>query len=145
MRWKCPVALFGVAATLAGCATGPIVSPFSPGPVDPRSAVAADVAEAARTPGSYPHFAAIPPVPNDVRPALAWRSAVRSELTEKQSVEAEAAATPFTLGDSEAWAQAELAKIPQGELKPVAPDEAAASEAYAAAQRARATPPPAPQ
>ncbi len=145
MRCNSPVALLGAALTLAGCATGPIISPFSPGPVDPRSAVAADVAEAARTPGSYPHFAAIPPVPNDVRPASAWRSAVRSELTEKQTVEADAAATPFTLSNSEAWAQAELARIPQGELKPVAPEGAAESEAYAAAQRARATPPPAPQ
>jgi hypothetical protein len=128
---------------VGGCATS-IVSPFSAGQVDARSTVAADVAAAAKSPGPYPEFTSVPPIPHDVRPVSAWRSAVRSELADRQRLEAEAAAVPFILSDSEAWAQVERAKIPASETKPVSPDEASESEAYAEAQRARATPPPAP-
>ena len=62
----------------------------------------------------------------------------------KRATEAEAASTPFLLANTQAWAQAEHAKIPASELQAVSPDEATESEAYAAAQRARATPPPTP-
>lgn len=137
-------AALALMVALAGCATRPIVSPFSLGPVDRRSTVAADVAHAARSPGPYPQFDTVPPVPHDVRPTSAWRSAVRSELGEKRTLEADAAAIPFVLAGTEAWAVAQRAKIPASELTPVAPGEAGQSEAYAAEQRARATPPPAP-
>jgi hypothetical protein len=122
----------------------PEVTPFSAGPVDSRSSVASEVAESAKTPGGYPHFASIPPVPKDVRPIPAWRVAVLDELAARRALEAEAVAIPFTLANTEAWAQTEHAKIPPAEAQDVSADEARESEAYAAAQRARATPPPAP-
>lgn len=128
---------------LGGCAAGG-ATPFSAGRIDQRSSVAGEVAKASETPGPYPTFSSVPPVPHDIRPASAWRSAVVGELADKRQLEAEAASIPFILKDSEAWATAERAKIPASELKPVAPGEASDSEAYAAEQRARATPPPAP-
>ncbi len=134
----------GMALVLAGCASGPVVTPFSVGPVDSRSPVAADVAEAAKAPGPYPRFSAVPPVPKDVRPAAAWKSAVIDAWSLKRATEAEAARIPFLLANTEAWAKTEHARIPQSELTAVSADEAASSEAYAAAQRARATPPPTP-
>ncbi|HEY2660449.1 MAG TPA: hypothetical protein VGI79_12055 [Caulobacteraceae bacterium] len=135
----------GIALVVSGCAAGPVVTPFSTGPVDSRSPVAADVAQASKAPGPYPRFSAIPPVPKDVRPASAWKSAVIDAWSLKRATEAEAASIPFLLANTEAWAKTEHARIPQNELKAVSPDEASESEAYAAAQRARATPPPTPQ
>ena len=134
----------GLAALVAGCGGVAEVTPFSAGPVDSRSNVASDVAEAAKSPGGYPHFATIPPVPTDVRSIPAWRVAVLDELAARRALESEAGAIPFTLANTEAWAHAEHAKIPPAETQDVSADEASESETYAAAQRARATPPPAP-
>ena len=138
------LALAGLTVLLAGCVSAPIVSPFSSGPVDSRSPVANEVAAAAKAPGPYPKFADIPSPPKDVRPASAWRAAVLTEWDEKRALEREVAALSFTLTNTEDWARTERAKIPESEMKAVEPDAAADSEAFAQAQRERATPPPAP-
>jgi hypothetical protein len=141
LRRAVPLAALALAL---GPAAAWAASPFAFGAVDPTSPVAADVKAAERAPGRYPKFSEIPPVPKDVRPATAWRAAVYDEWALKQRTEAEAAALPFALDgkDTQAWAQAELAKIPPAEMIPPAADSAARSEAYAAAARGRATPPP---
>jgi len=72
-------------------------------------------------------------------------STVSGEWGDKRQTERQAAAIPFTLANTEAWAERSRAKIPASERSQPAPSVAEQSEAYAAAQRARATPPPPPQ
>ena len=79
-------------------------NPFADAKIDPRSPVAGDVARLVRPDAPYPTFAAIPPVPKDIRP-------------------------PRQFGQAAAGPDAE-------------PGKAADTEAFAAALRKRATPPP---
>jgi hypothetical protein len=135
----------GAALATSGCAIGPAVNPFTGGAINPDSSVASEVTAASRAPGPYPRFSQVPAVPTDVRPVPAWRNAVVGEWADKRQTEREAAALPFTLGETEAWAESTRGKIPPDELSGPAPDAAGQSEAFAAAERARATPPPPPQ
>ena len=139
-------ALIGLAATLGlgGCVEVARVDPFAAGGVDPHSAVAAQVRAASDLAGAYPRFSALPPAPTDVRAPAAWRAAVADAWTLKLQTETDAARIPFTLNDSQAWADAELATIPADQAAPPAPDSEAQTEAFATAMRARATPPPPP-
>ena len=119
-------------------------NPFATGPVDSSSPVAGAVTAASSLSGGYPKFSEVPPVPTDVRPISAWRQAVIGAWALKVSTEAQAARIPFTLNNSLGWAAAERAKIPADQATPPAADNSAETEAYAAALRARATPPPPP-
>jgi len=137
-------ASLGLAALLGGCATGKR-SPFALGVVDPASPVAPEVRAASASPGPYPRFVAIPAMPKDVRTYQAWKEAVLDEMTLKRQTEAQAAAIPFTLNNSETWAANTRARV-STQLSQQAPaDERAKAEAFAAEQAARATPPPAPK
>jgi len=131
------------AAGACACASNPLAF----GKIDQTSPVAADVAAAQRAPGPYPSFSRIPPVPKDVRPVSAWRASVYDTWGLKRQTEVEAAAIPFVLteGDAEGWAAAERAKIPAAEMIAPAADASGQAEAFAAEQRARATPPPSPK
>ena len=132
------------ASALAGCSGVPHGNPFALGEVDANSSVAAQVREASQAPGPYPRLDRIPPNPTDVRPASAWKVAVTSEWTEKKQVEAEAAAIPFTLKNTDAFAQTAHSRI-QTQLATQAPADAEAqARDFAEAQRARAMPPPKP-
>lgn len=135
------------AAAVAGCAGTSRLNPMGAGGVDATSPVAADIRAAQHAPGHYPKFSQIPPIPKDVRPDTAWRDSVAATWALKRQTEAEAAAIPFTLtvGDAQAWAATELAKIPPAEMTPPQADATRQAEAFAATQRARATPPPPPQ
>lgn len=124
--------------------TLPKVNPLASGPIDPHSAVAADVRAAERAPGAYPRLSALPATPTDIRPVSAWRQAVLTELAQKAQTEREAAAIPFTLKGSDAWAAQTRARVSPGEAHGAPADAADQAEAFAAAQRARATPPPSP-
>ena len=137
--------LAGVALTLTGCAHTAAMNPFAVSGVNPDSTVAAEVNAASHMSGPYPHFSQIPALPTDVRTVPAWRTAVVTEWRDKRQTEREAAALPFTLANSEDWAQRTRLKIPPGERSQPTPTAAAQSEAFAAAVRARATPPPPPQ
>jgi len=133
-----------LAALLGGCASANN-NPFALGGVDPSSPVAADVRAASASPGPFPRFVDIPAKPKDVRTYQAWKAAVLDEVTLKRQTEAQAAAIPFTLTGTETWAANERSRV-RPELSQQAPaDERAQAEAYAAAQAARATPPPAPK
>jgi hypothetical protein len=138
------VALLALAASGASaCAANPLAF----GKIDQTSPVAADVTAAQQAPGPYPSFSQLPAVPKDVRPAGAWRAAVYDTWSLKRQTEAEATAIPFVLteGEAEGWAEAERAKIPAAEMIAPAADASGQAEAFAAAQRARATPPPSPK
>jgi hypothetical protein len=139
------LACAGAASMIAACASLPRLSDLTPRAVDPQSAAAADVIAATKTPGDYPKFSEVPPAPNDVRPVSGWRAAVLDEKALKASTEAQVAAVPFTLSDTEGFAAAERAKIPADEA--VAPTSTANedTESFAAAARARATPPSSPK
>ena len=138
------LACAGASSILAACATGSVLSNMGPAPVDARSTAAADVAAASRSPGPYPRFSKVPPAPTDVRPIEGWRSAVVDASALKRQTEVDAAAVPFTLTDTETFAATERAKIPAEQAAPPAADATQDSEAFAAAARARATPPSSP-
>jgi hypothetical protein len=127
---------------LCACVSAPKATPLARSTAP--SAVIVEANQAANAPGVYPRFSAIPPPPTDVRPDAAWRSAVATEWTLKKTTEAEAAQIPFTLSDSEAWAERQQALIPPSETTPPATGSAAETQAYADSLRARATPPPPP-
>jgi hypothetical protein len=134
-----------MATSLGGCANAPALNPLAVGGVNPDSTVQAEVVAAMNAPGTAPHFSQVPIVPSDVRPVPAWRAAVVSEWSQKRRTEKEAAAIPFTLANVEEWAQRTRAKIPAGQTTPPSAQDAAQIEAFAASERARATPPPPPQ
>jgi hypothetical protein len=139
--------VLAAATAMAGCVHMPNANPLAAGGINPDSTVAAEVAAVSHAPGSYPRFAEIPSLPTDVRPVPAWRTAVITEWGQKRKTEHEAAALPFTLNNTstEAWAEKTRRRIPQSETMQPAPDATQQSEAFAAAERARATPPSPPQ
>jgi len=139
------VAAASACACLAACAGAPRLAAFGPGGVDPNSRIAAEVTAAGRAPGPYPRFSRVPSLPTDLRPAADWRPAVVEVWTSKRLLDAQVAALTFTLGDSEAWARAERAKIKAADAAPPPVNAQADAEAFAAVERARATPPPAPK
>jgi len=129
---------------LSGCAGAPNEKMFAMGGVDSNSAVAAEVVAASQSPGPYPKLNKIPSTPTDVRSAAAWKTAVVAEWTAKKQLEAQAAAIPFTLNNTEQFAAGSHARI-SPELAVQAPADAEAqAQAFADAEHARATPPPKP-
>jgi hypothetical protein len=130
--------------SLGGCGTLAKNNYFLPGGINQQSAVAAQVKAAQQSPGPYPKFSQIPAIPKDVRPVSAWHATVTGALAEKQQVDAAAAAYPYSLHDTQAFADAQRARIPAAETAPPSADASSASDAYAASQRARATTPPPP-
>lgn len=142
--------VWAIAALACACGLGACVDVgkynyFATTPVDPTSPVAAQVRAALAAPGPYPKFSEIPPAPMDVRPVSAWRQAAEGVIDQRKTADAEAAAYPFSLRDSEAWAAEQRAKIPADEQTAPSADASKSSEAYAKKERARATPPSAPQ
>ena len=131
---------------LGGCANAPAIkNPLAVGGVDPDSSVHAEVEAAMHAPGAMPHFSQVPVTPTDIRSIPAWRAAVVDEWAVKRKTEKEAAAIPFTLANTEEWAERTRAKIPASQAVPPTADAAAQIEAFAATERSRATPPPPPQ
>ena len=113
--------------------------------IDGPSAVARDVAYAARHPGPYPRFIDIPNIPTDIRPASAWRQAVVDLQGQKAALDREAADLPPPLTDTESFAAnaREEAKAPNAEAPSA--DASDQTKAYAKTLRERATPPPTPK
>jgi hypothetical protein len=127
---------------LGGCANIPGDRTFAFGGVDPASPLAGEVAEASRSPGRYPKLNQIPPLPTDVRPVSAWKAAVVSEWARKDQLEASTAAIPFTLSHTDEYASSARSRISSVMALQAPADAEARTEAFAAAERARATPPP---
>ena len=139
------VACAGLCGLLGACVSMPTVSALTPGGVDPHSSVAAEVAAAIQAPGPYPKFSQIPTMPTDLRPDTEWRQDVVGVWSAKRQLDAEAKALKFTLTNSEGWAVAERAKINPADAAPPPMDVTLDAETFAAAERARATPPPLPK
>ena len=140
------VAKYSIAAAAlslcgAGFAAPAAAQPkLSPPPLHPNPATERAIAEASKD-APYPTFAQIPPLPTDVRSVAAWKASVTSLKAEGAELAEAAAAEPWTLGDTEGWAEQERAAA-----APPPPVTTASSpadtEAFAAAMRARAIPPP---
>jgi hypothetical protein len=134
-------AIFASAATLAAMGGAVAVHAAASTPAVTPSPVTTEAIREARKPAAWPSFASVPPAPTDVRSLRAWRSSVLTTRAEGTELAREAAAEPWTLHDSAAWADEERdATVPPPQITTASSE--ADTEAYAAALRARATPPP---
>ena len=130
------VALIG-----AGFAAPAVAQPtLSPPPVHPNPVTEHAIADASQD-APYPTFAQIPPLPTDVRPMGAWKASVLNVKAEGAQLAEAAAAEPWTLGDTDGWAAQERADAAAPPPITQASSQAD-TEAFAAAMRARAMPPP---
>lgn len=104
------------------------------------SPVAEQVLRASREPGPYPKWTDIPAMPRDARPPSAWAGAVRAVKADASQLQAENAANPPTLFNTEAWAaeQARAAQAPP-------PLTTTTTEEFLANTRKAAAPPPPPR
>jgi hypothetical protein len=125
----------------AACASPPKFGPFGMGGVDPNSPVAAEVTQAEHTPGGYPKLSATPAIPTDIRPVTAWREAVLAVKADRVATDRQAAAIPFTLNNTQTWAAQTRGRVDPGEAHGAPAQTQAQAEAFAAQERARATPP----
>jgi len=131
---------------LCACMSLPdVVEPYAGAPVDPNSPAAAQVQAAAAAATEYPTFAAIPQVPVDLRSNDAWRLLLRGTEHDRETLLAETAPSTFSLNDTAAFAQQTRALIDYDPADVPTAADAAATEAWARAMRARATPPPRPR
>jgi hypothetical protein len=133
LGWK----LLGAAGgcLLLGACVG---NPFEDAKVDPRSPIAGEVAKTVRPDAPYPSFAAIPAVPKDVRPRRQYGQAATQIDTAAAQLERATAPGTWTLERTDSFtAAAQAAAGPQLDAP-----QPADTEAYAAALRKRATPPP---
>ena len=134
--------LASLAAVAPSCALPAKISGLGSATVDPNSPVAKDVLYASQHPGPYPRFRDIPEVPTDIRPASEWRVAVADLKRRKVALDAEAAALPPALTDTEAYAAQHRAKVGAQPSEVPPPDAEQQTRAYAQSLRERATPPP---
>ena len=127
------------AATLAAvAASGALAAPKTLPTQAPETTAA--IAEA-RAQAPYPTLGSVPPKPTDVRSVKAWKSAVLASEALRDDQIRMAAVEPWTLHDTEGWAEQERdAAAPPRPITTASSE--ADTEAYAAALRARATPPP---
>jgi hypothetical protein len=125
------------ALALASLMAGQVMAEPTPQP-SPSPAVSA-IAEGEK-PTTRPTFAQVPPAPSDVRPFVAWRSAIADIRLVGVKTAAEANAGPWTLSGTEGWAgQA------RDEANPPAPMTTPAqgdTDAFVREMLRRATPPP---
>jgi hypothetical protein len=128
-------------ASLGGCDTLAKNNYYLPGGINQQSAVAAQVKAAQQAPGPTPKFSQIQAVPKDVRPLSAWRATVTDALAKKHELDAANAGYPYSLQDTQGFADTQHARIPPAESTPSA-DASSATDAYAASVRARAKKPP---
>jgi hypothetical protein len=128
-------------AALLAADLAPAWAPAAPSSASAEGqAITAGAIAEAEKPGPLPTFASIPPAPTDVRPFEGWRSAILDLQRSGARVAAEASAEPWTLSDTEGWAERERSEA--SPPPPITTPSEGDTEAFVAAMRARATPPP---
>lgn len=127
----------GACALLSGC----VGNPLADAQVDPASPVASEVARAARTNRAYPTFASIPNPPNDVRPARQYGRDAQAIEQARQDLEQKTAPETWSLTGTDDFA----AQARREAGQEAAPTPSGDTDAFAAAQRKRAIPPPPPK
>lgn len=125
------------AATLSGC----IADPFNQ-PTDPNAPGAAQISQAAATPGGYPHWSNFPAKPTNVPTPAMWNSQAKAMDATQAELLHEAAGLQWTLDNTDAWAAQQRALIDPAFAVPAPPNSEADTEAFAAKARALAVPPP---
>jgi hypothetical protein len=105
--------------------------------MDARSPIAAEAAQLAHTSRPAPKFTDIPKKPTDVRPAPQYGVAASRVETARADLEAQTAPGTWSLTASEGFAAQARRETP--DAGPVTPGD---TQAFAAAARKRATPPP---
>lgn len=131
-RDSLPLLALAAAAALSGCALR-----GADRTMDARSPVAAEAEQLAKTDRPAPKFTDIPPVPDDVRPPRQWGVAAARVETARADLEAQTAPSTWSLTASETFAAQARRETP--DAAPASPKD---TEAFAAAARKRATPPP---
>jgi hypothetical protein len=140
-RWTVLGARLAGSAALCALLAGCVGNPFADAKVDPRSPIAKEVATSVKPDAPYPTFAAVPGRPKDVRPVRQYGVAANQIVKAADQLAAETSDEKFTLQNTETFAaEAQAAAGPAAE--PTQADKAAETEAFAAALRKRATPPP---
>ena len=139
--WRA-LAVFGAAASLAGCSLPSQVAGLHSAAVDPSSPVYKDVMYAAQHPGPYPKFSDIPKIPTDVRSSSEFAVAVAGVREDKASLEQGIAALPPAPNDTEAFAASARGAAQAPTAEAPSADTSGQTQAYAQSLRARATPPP---
>jgi hypothetical protein len=122
--------------TAGGALAEPPAQPTLPQSASPALAAIKQGEQPARR----PTFAEIPPAPTDLRPFEAWRSAIVDIQHVGVSTAAEANAGPWTLSDTQGWAEHAIAQA-----NPPAPMTTPAqgdTDAFVREMLRRATPPP---
>lgn len=130
---------------VSGCMSLPAVEPYGEAPIDARSPAAAAIADEAAQANLWPSFASIPQHPDDVRSPAEWSGAVAATEADRQQLMAETAPATFSLSGTEAFAQAVRTRVGFDPADVPTAADTAEAEAWAAAMRARATPPPRPR
>ncbi len=111
---------------------------FPPPPVDLTSPIAEDVKAASAANGAYPRFADIPPTaPTDIRPASAWTRNIYDTLRLRREQDALAALYPETDHNTEAFAAAERSKATPPPSPEIARAAATAESAKIVRERAK--------
>jgi hypothetical protein len=123
---------------LAGCLAH---DPFAM-PADPQSAAAQQVNEAAAQDRPFPRWADFPAAPRDVPTAEDFRMRVVETEEAQRILAAQASQLQWELDNTESWAEATRSLVDAGLAEPAPADAAQLTEAWAAAARAKAVPPP---
>jgi hypothetical protein len=135
--WVLAIALLCAAGGLSGC----ISDPFNQ-PTDKSAPGAALISQVAATPGPYPRWSKFPPVPRNV-PTPAEFAAQAGEINQDRTqLLASANSIEWTLSGTEAWANDQRSLVSPTMAVPAPTDATAQAEAFAAAARKMATPPP---
>jgi hypothetical protein len=122
-----------LACSLGACVDVPSYV-FAPPRIDPASPIIKDMQAASDAKRPYPKFADIPPgPPTDIRPVSAWSRNIYDTLQLRRQQQALEALYPQTLSGTEAWADAQKARATAPP-----PPASNATEDYAKAQRDRA-------
>lgn len=101
-----PLMVIAAAAWTCACASAPSAPvTATAAPVDPNSAVAAEVAAMSGKNGPYPRFEDMPKTPRDIRPQSAWSRTIYDTLRLRRVMLIEAAMAGPPPEDTEQFAQ----------------------------------------
>ncbi|HYF23717.1 MAG TPA: hypothetical protein VD929_10010 [Caulobacteraceae bacterium] len=132
-------ALIVSAAALSGCVS---VDPFTDTQTDPTSPVAQRVDEVAASNREYPKWSQFPAVPQNVPTLAEFSSRVEGLEAAQTDLTTSASRLEWTLANTEGWAAQARTQIDPALARPVDPNQAAETEAFARALRELAVPPP---
>lgn len=135
MTWAAVLGAVSLAAPSSAASAEVCAAPAAPPPMP------ADMVAEAAKPHPYPTFCSIPPVPHDVRSAMAWKAAVVDTRVAGARLKQESGPSTFSLdatSDFAGDARSEAAPPPPM----TSPDDT--TEAFVKGAKSRATPPPRP-